>query len=112
MVKLIILEDALSSYLHSDPLSWDFWALGGSYYLGGFVPSMKLIGEVLIDPLVGDFDTTCDVKLPDLAILSQAWHTSSGDANYDAECDLTTTKGMVNVLDLVIFADQWLKTYQ
>lgn len=94
-----------------DPLQWDFWALGGSYFTGS-VPSMKFTGVPAIDPLVGDFDASCNVKLPDLAIFSQAWQTSSGDAAYQPECDLTASKGTIDLQDLIIFAGQWLQTYQ
>ncbi|MEN8126501.1 MAG: C10 family peptidase [Planctomycetota bacterium] len=106
-----VLSLTSSTGTHGDPLDWDFWALDGAYYLSGFVPSMKLIGEGLIDPLVGDFDATCDVRMPDLAIFSQAWQTSSGDANYDVQCDLTAVKGIVDIQDLIIMANQWLETY-
>jgi hypothetical protein len=95
---------------HGDPLNWDFWAIGGSYFTGS-VPNIKLIGEIAIEPIPGDFDATCNVKLPDVAIFSQAWQTSSGDANYNAECDLTAIKGSIDLQDLIILSDHWLQTY-
>lgn len=95
---------------HGNPLDWSFWALGGSYYVD-YIPSMKLIGEVAIDPLAGDFDATCDVKLPDIAIFAQAWQTTSGDAHYAAECDLTPTQGTIDLQDLTILCDHWLDVY-
>lgn len=100
-----------STGTHGDPLGWDFWAIGGSYYVGGFVPSIKLTGEILIDPIVGDFDASCDVKLPDLAIFSQAWQTTTTEMDYNPQCDLTTTKGTINLADLMLFVEQWMQGY-
>ncbi len=95
---------------HGDPLQWDFWALGGSYF-SGYAPSMKFISKAMVEPLTGDFDASCNVRIPDLAIFSQAWMTSSSDTAYKAECDMTTTKGDVDLQDLMIFAGQWLQVY-
>jgi hypothetical protein len=95
-----------------DPLTWNFWSLGGYYYIG-YVPSIKLIGTVPIDPVVGDFDLSCDVKLPDLAILSAAWMTQQGQAGYNSACDISSPKNnAVNLSDLIVFANHWLQKYQ
>jgi hypothetical protein len=95
-----------------DPLTWNFWSLGGSYYTG-YVPSVKLIGTVPIDPVAGDFDASCDVKLPDMAILSAAWMTQQGQAGYNPACDISSPKdNTVNLSDLIVFAAHWLQTYQ
>jgi len=91
-------------------LTWSDW-YGKYYSVHNSLPSIKLIGVSPVDPLLGDFDATCDVKLPDLAIFSQAWQSSTGDANYDEQCDMTTTKGAIDLQDLIIFAGQWLETY-
>jgi hypothetical protein len=101
---------ASSTGAHGDPLGWSFWSLGGSYFVGS-VPNMQLIGFPSIDSLAGDFDATCDVKLPDMAIFAQAWQTDSGDADYNPECDLTVVKGIIDLQDLIILSDNWLQTY-
>ena len=95
---------------HGNPLYWDFWSTGGTYYPTN-VPSIQLVGEALVDPIVGDFDASCDVKMPDFAIFSQAWMTMQGQGNYNVECDLTTTKGAVDLQDLLILMGQWMQTY-
>lgn len=102
-----------SDYPHADPLTWDFWAGGGYYSGGGWLPSMKLIGTVPIDPVVGDFDLSCNVKLPDLAIFSSAWMSQLGQAHYNSACDISTPKdNAVNLSDLIVFANHWLQQYQ
>lgn len=93
------------------PLNWDYYSYWDSYWQGGYMPVMQFMSEAPVEPMAGDFDATCDVKLPDLAIFSQAWQTTSGDANYNADCDLTATKGAINLQDLIILSDNWLQTY-
>jgi hypothetical protein len=102
-----------SDYPHADPLTWDFWAGGGYYSGGGWLPSMKLIGTVPINPVVGDFDLSCNVKLPDMAIFSAAWMSQLGQAHYNSACDISTPKdNAVNLSDLIVFANHWLQQYQ
>jgi hypothetical protein len=96
-----------------DPLNWNWSTSGLSRSSGGYVPSVKLIGTVPINPVVGDFDLNCNVKLPDLAILSAAWATSQGQANYNSSCDISNPKdNTINLADLIVFANHWLQTYQ
>jgi hypothetical protein len=98
---------------HADPLTWDFWYNDGWSYRGGWLPSIKLIGIVPIDPILGDFDASCDVKLPDFARMAAAWNTSSGQANYDDACDIATPKNSkIDLNDLKILASRWLTKYQ
>jgi len=98
--------------VHSNPLDWDFWAGGGSYWGGGWLPRIKLIGTVPIEPIIGDFDLSCDVKLPDFAILASTWMTRQGDTNYNASCDIYNPKdNKVNLKDLSVFASHWLESY-
>jgi len=83
------------------------------YWGGGWLPSIKLIGIVPIDPILGDFDASCDVKLPDFARMAAAWNTSSGQANYDPACDIATPKNnKIDLADLKILASHWLTKYQ
>ncbi len=95
---------------HGDPLSWNFWSLGGEHYLSGEVPSIQLTGTI-IHPIPGDFDSTCRVALPDLMVFAQAWQSSSGDAHYDVQCDLTEVKGVIDLQDMILLSEQWLATY-
>jgi hypothetical protein len=102
-------ERAVMSYSNStngNPLSWTSIQYGATA-----IPNCKFIGVIPIEPLIGDFDATCDVKLPDLAIFSRAWMTNSGQTDYNAQCDLTTVKGTIDIQDLIIFAGYWLETY-
>jgi len=99
--------------VHSSPLTWDFWAGNGYYWGGDWLPSIKFVGTIPLDPMPGDFDATCDVKLPDLALLSAAWNTQQGQASYDPGCDISTPKdNKVNLFDLLVFADHWMQPYQ
>ncbi|MCK5172181.1 MAG: hypothetical protein KAR47_02250, partial [Planctomycetes bacterium] len=97
---------------HEDPLDWGFWALGGSYYLGDYVPSAKFIGTVPIDPIAGEFDASCDVDLSDIGIFSSAWKTVSGGPNYNPDCNISDPKGTgIIENDLLILLNNWMKTY-
>jgi hypothetical protein len=98
---------------HSDPLTWDFWYNEGWYWGGGWLPGIKLIGIVPISPMAGDFDATCDVRLPDLAVLSGAWKSQQGQADYNPACDMSTPKdSKIDLFDLLVLADQWLQRYE
>ncbi len=109
--KLRLIALASDTGTHGDPLAWDFWALGGNY-IKASIPSMKIFGEILVDdPLTGDFDASCDVRLPDVAIFAQAWMTTQGQADYNADCDLTAVKGAVDFQDLLILMNQWMAVY-
>lgn len=97
---------------HTDPLTWDFWYGDGYYWGGGWLPSIKLFGLVPIDPILGDFDASCDVKLPDFARMAAAWKSISTDTNYDPACDLAIPKNSIGLEDLKILASRWLTKYQ
>ncbi len=97
---------------HSDPLTWDFWYGDGYYWGGGWLPSVKLIGIVPIDPILGDFDASCDVKLPDFARMAAAWNTSLGNMHYDSACDIAAPKNnKIDLADLKVLASRWLSKY-
>ncbi len=97
---------------HSDPLTWDFWYNDGWYWGGGWLAAIQFSGTIPIEPMAGDFDATCNVKLPDLAVLAAAWKSQAGDADYNSACDLSTPKdNTVDLLDLLVFAEQWLQHY-
>lgn len=107
-----VLSLASETGTHGDPLTWDFWAIEGSYYLSSYIPSMKLLGIVPIDPITADLDNSCVVNMPDLAVMAQAWLTSLGEANYNAACDLSTPKNnTIDIDDLTILVTNWLNRY-
>jgi glucose/arabinose dehydrogenase len=57
----------------------------------------------------GDFDGDCDIDLSDFALFARAWLTNSSDARWNGLYDISEPKdGVVNALDLAVFADHWL----
>lgn len=97
---------------HSNPLTWDFWYNDGWYWGGDWLASLKFTGLVPNAPMAGDFDATCDVKLPDLAVLAAAWKSQQGQAGYNPACDISAPKDhKVDLLDLRVFADHWMQAY-
>jgi hypothetical protein len=102
-----VLTLASSTGNHGDPLTWNFWTIGGNHFLDRWVPSVKFTGPI-VDRLSGDFDDTCDVNLPDMALFAKAWQSSAGDVNYNPACDLSAVKGVIDLEDLEILSGQWL----
>jgi hypothetical protein len=95
-----------------DPLTWDFWAFGGTYWPAQYVPNIRLISTVPADPIVGDLDKSCSVNTHDLAIMGAAWRTTIADPGYDDQCDIATPKNaQIDPLDLAALAQSWLQTY-
>jgi hypothetical protein len=65
---------------------------------------------VNVPGLIGDLDDDNDVDLEDFAIFAAAWLSQPGDANWNAACDISIpSDGVVDVLDLAIFCDNWLR---
>jgi hypothetical protein len=96
---------------HSDPLTWDFWYNDGWYWGGGWLAAIQFSGTIPIEPMAGDFDATCNVKLPDLAVLAAAWKSQAGDADYNSACDLSTPKdNTVDLLDLLFLLSSGCNT--
>ena len=58
--------------------------------------------------LFGDLDGSATVDLYDFAIMSKAWLTNDGDANYNSICDLSTDN-IIDEVDLAFLADMWLQ---
>lgn len=102
-----VLTLASATGTHGDPLTWNFWTIGGNHFLDRWIPSVKFTGPI-VDRLTGDFDDTCDVNFPDMSLFAKAWQSSAGDANYNAACDLSDVKGIIDLEDLEILSDQWL----
>ena len=58
---------------------------------------------------IGDFDDQCDVDFADFAIFALAWLTEPGDGQWNPTCDIGTPKdSAINMLDLQVFAENWL----
>ena len=55
-----------------------------------------------------NYDGFVDFK--DFAILANAWRSTSGDTNWDANCDISSTPGdgVIDEKDLYVLADNWL----
>ena len=58
---------------------------------------------------IGDFDDQCDVDFADFAIFALAWLTEPGNAQWNPTCDIGTPKdSAIDMLDLKVFAENWL----
>ena len=57
----------------------------------------------------GDFDDDGDMDFYDLAVISEAWLSKTGDLNWNPVCDISEPKdGIINWLDFALFAQNWL----
>jgi hypothetical protein len=56
----------------------------------------------------GDFTAGYGVTLADFAVFSQAWLTSSGQPDYNEDCDLVNDN-TINLTDLTVFAENFLQ---
>jgi len=58
-----------------------------------------------------NYDGFVDFK--DFAILANAWRSRSGDTNWDANCDISSTPGdgVIDEKDLYVLCDNWLTDY-
>ena len=67
--------------------------------------------ELVNEPgLIGDFDDDNDVGLKDFAIFAAAWLSQTGDADWNAACDISIpSDGVIDELDLAIFCHNWLR---
>ena len=78
-------------------------SLGSSDFV--FIPALSC----LVGPQPGDFEPDGDIDLHDLAILAAAWSTIDGQPAYNPLCDMNTPPdGKINMLDLLLFAENWL----
>jgi hypothetical protein len=56
-----------------------------------------------------DFNDDGIVNLIDLAVMAQAWQSQPGQAQWDKDCDLSQTKGVIDIEDLKILSEHWLE---
>jgi hypothetical protein len=67
---------------------------------------IELVTEPSID---GDFDDDGDVDFKDFAVLAAAWLSRPEDANWNADCNISTPKdNIIDEYDLMVFCDNWL----
>ncbi|MFC1739688.1 C10 family peptidase [Planctomycetota bacterium] len=63
------------------------------------------------DPLPGDFQMDCNVDFVDFAILGLAWMTSSGEPDYNPDCDISLPPDdTIDLSDLLVLTDNWLNS--
>jgi hypothetical protein len=63
--------------------------------------------------LLGDFDGSNWVDFIDFAILGNAWLSDPMQANWDGRCDIATPPdNVIDILDLGIFSQNWLKGFK
>jgi len=78
-----------------------YWQAETSYLLAYFASDLK-------QP--GDFDSNSKVNLADLETFSNAWVSSSGDYNWNPDCDTDTPKdNRIDFKDFAVFAAEWLE---
>ena len=53
----------------------------------------------------GDFEEDCDVDLANFAQLAAAWQSQTGQPAYDPACDLAEPIGVIDIGDLMVFAE-------
>jgi len=58
----------------------------------------------------GDLNHDGKVDLQDLVVFAQAWHTHTGDPNYNPECDLAPPYGYISLTDFVTFCVDYGKS--
>jgi hypothetical protein len=56
----------------------------------------------------GDFEEDCDVDLANFAQLAAAWQSQTGQSAYDPVCDLADPIGVIDLGDLMVFAENWM----
>ncbi len=67
--------------------------------------------ELVTEPgVIGDFYRDGIVDFKDFAVFAAAWGSSPGDDNWNSACDISapTSDGIIDVLDLAEFCDDWL----
>jgi hypothetical protein len=66
---------------------------------------IQLVTELI---LMVDFDDDGDVDFEDFAVLAAAWLSQPGQPNWNAACDISTPKNIIDEYDLKVFCDNWL----
>ncbi len=97
---------------HGDPLSWtDYYNPG--LWVAPAVPNLKLISEVLAEPMPGDFKPDCNVDMYDVSVFALAFMSRPGDSNWNENCDLyVTVEPVIDMRDLSVFVGYWLNYFE
>lgn len=97
---------------YGDPLDWSDSYNPGLWWSEG-VPNLKLISTVTAVPISGDFEQDCNVDLHDFVVFALAWLSGQSDGNWNPDCDIyETAEPVIDILDLSIFAGNWLMDVQ
>ena len=98
----------ISAFADDQPTVYVRWGMGLAdnmwHYSGWNIDDVKLLAANPV-LLTGDFDADCDVDSSDLIIMVNNWLQTC------TECDGTDIfdDGIVNIRDLAVFAQNWLK---
>ena len=78
----------------------------------GFLHTASLIIEA--EPvLLGDFEPDGDVDFYDFAVLALAWRSSSGNGNWNPDCDISSPNDdLIDERDLAVLVNTWLAGVQ
>jgi hypothetical protein len=92
-------------------IRWHYYNANWDLYWG--IDDVQIITtpvvSVPIGDFNGDFNFDCEVDYDDLAIFANAWLSSTGKANWNANCDISpSADGIINELDFAVFAQNWL----
>jgi hypothetical protein len=99
-------------YANNHPI-YDAWntSLVPLYPSGGF--DLEAIGVLKEQKYSADIDLNGVVDIFDFALLASAWHSHFGQPGWIARSDLAEPRDFaVDMLDLAVFAGQWLETEQ
>jgi hypothetical protein len=73
------------------------------------IDNVKIQATVMAPVVKGDYDLDCSVEFDELAKTISAWLSTSTEPGWDSTYDISKTKdGVVNLLDLAVFANGWL----
>ena len=82
---------------------------------GAGSPDQRLFNMKLKGDLAGpegssaDFNLSCSIDIDDLMTMIDTWLAQQGEANYNADCDISiVADNKVNLADFAIFASLWL----
>ena len=88
-------------------IRWHYYNANWDYYWG--VDDVQIIATPVVNVPFGDFNFDCEVDYYDLAIFADAWLSSTGQTNWNANCDISpSADGIINELDFAVFAENWL----
>jgi hypothetical protein len=79
--------------------------LGSSDFI--FIPALSVVAV----PSPGDFEPDGDVDVVDFSTFSAAWQSNLGEGNYRSVCDMAIPIGTIDILDLRVFAENWLAKF-